>query len=47
MAFSQAQAFVEAGWAPSGVISASGVHDGVAYMGAERVLMHLEEAGGF
>lgn len=38
MTISAARAFVGAGWAPSGFVTAGGVHDGADYVGTQKVL---------
>jgi hypothetical protein len=44
MTIDQARGFVRAGWAPSGVINAGGMHDGAAYVGSAEVLKGIEDA---
>lgn len=43
LTISQARAFVAAGWAPTLVGDAGGVHDGVEYVGTQGVLRELSE----
>lgn len=45
MALEQARAFVDAGWAPTMVGDADGLHDGAAYVGAQKVLDGVSETG--
>lgn len=42
MTIEQARGFVDAGWAPSFISNAGGLHDGAAYVGTERALGDLE-----
>jgi hypothetical protein len=44
MTISQAREFVNAGWAPTLVLDAGGLHDGATYVGTARVLAKLESA---
>lgn len=47
MTLDQARAFVQAGWAPSFVGNAGGLHDGASYIGTEEVLReHEKDLGG-
>lgn len=43
MTISSARAFVGDGWAPTGVATAGGYHDGAHYIGTEGVLRQIEE----
>jgi hypothetical protein len=43
MTITQARGFVNAGWAPSLIGNAGGLHDGADYVGSEAVLNDLEE----
>lgn len=43
MTISQARGFVDAGWAPTGVINAGGGHDGADFVGSSAVLDGLED----
>lgn len=44
MTITAARAFVDEGWAPTGIVNAGGVHDGVAYVGSNAVLHGIEQA---